>query len=72
MSAARHFFSRGTVPDAELAADIAGDVASARTAQRDLAEVGQHGDAARMGEAVDGYLDELSAVREGRWSPRHA
>ncbi|MFD4832624.1 hypothetical protein ACFWPV_22600 [Streptomyces uncialis] len=72
MSASRHFFSRGTVPDAQLKADITDDIASARTAQRDLTAAGQYGAADRMSATVDGHLDELNDVRNGSWKPRHA
>lgn len=72
MPAARHFFSRGSVSDDQLKADIKDDIASARGAQRDLQAAGQTDMAARMGRAVDEHLDELNAVNNGTWRPRHA
>lgn len=72
MSAARHHFQRGTLSDSQLTTDIQADITAARGAQRDLAATGQHGMAARMGEAVDEHLDELSAVKNGTWRPMHA
>lgn len=55
-----------------LKADIEADVAAARGAQRDMQATGQHGQAARMGEAVDESLDELNDVKRGTWRPKHA
>lgn len=72
VSAARHFFARGTVSNAQLRTEIKADVASARGAQRDLKAAGQHRAADRMGEAVDEHLDELNAVDNGTWTPKHA
>ncbi|MGW6924457.1 hypothetical protein ACWGA9_24750 [Streptomyces sp. NPDC054950] len=72
MSSAHHFLARGSLSDAELKNDIKADVASARGAQRDLQQAGQHGVAARMGEAVDEHLDELNDANRGIWSPKHA
>ncbi|MEV6833621.1 hypothetical protein AB0N17_03660 [Streptomyces sp. NPDC051133] len=72
MSGARHFFARGTVPDKQLKAEVKADIKSARGAQRDLAATGQHGAADRMGAAVDEHLDELNAVNNGTWTPKHA
>jgi hypothetical protein len=72
MSSARHFFAPGTVSDEQLKSDIKADVASARSAQRDLQAAGQHGMAARMGEAADEALDELNTANNGTWKPRHA
>ncbi|MFJ4623046.1 hypothetical protein [Streptomyces sp. NPDC088812] len=47
-------------------------IASARGAQRDLQQAGQYGVAARMGEAVDEHLDELTDANRGTWKPKHA
>lgn len=71
MSAARHFFSRGTFSDAELAEDIKQDIKAARGAQKDLKAAGQYGVANLMGQAVDEHLDELNDVKAGRWNPFH-
>lgn len=72
MSSARHFLARGSLSDAALKTDIQADITSARTAQRDLQQAGQHGVADRMGQAVDEHLDELNDARNGTWKPRHA
>jgi len=69
MSASRHF-SRPSSTE-QLVDEIKADVASARGAQRDLQEAGQHRLAARMGEAVDEHLDELNAAKNGTWRPKH-
>ncbi|MEH0542973.1 hypothetical protein QA802_07790 [Streptomyces sp. B21-105] len=72
MSSARHFLARGSLSDTELKNDIQADITSTRNAQRDLAQAGQHGVAARMSEAVDEHLDELNDANRGTWKPRHA
>jgi hypothetical protein len=72
MSAARHFFARGTVSDDQLKADIKADVAAARGAQRELQQAGQYGAATRMGDTTDEYLDELNQANNGTWKPKHA
>lgn len=72
MSSARHFFARGSLSDADLKKDITTDITHARRAQRDLTAAGQHGVAARMGDAVDEHLDELNAANNGTWTPKHA
>jgi hypothetical protein len=72
MSAQRHFLPSGSVPADQLEADITADIKAARGAQRDLASAGQHGMAERMGDAVDENLDELTAVKNGTWRPKHA
>ncbi|MEH0578975.1 hypothetical protein QBA54_31900 [Streptomyces sp. B21-108] len=71
MSSARHFLARGSLSDADLQRDIQADITSSRNAQIDLQQAGQHGVAARMGEAVDEHLDELNDARNGTWKPRH-
>ncbi|GAA4824075.1 hypothetical protein [Streptomyces ziwulingensis] len=70
MSSSRHFFS--STPKDQVKAEIEADLAAARGAQRDLTAAGQHAVAARMGEAVDEHLDELNAVKNGTWKPKHA
>jgi hypothetical protein len=72
MSSARHFLPRGSVPDADLKNDIQTDITSARSAQREMAQAGQHALADRMSEAVDEHLDELNAANNGTWTPKHA
>lgn len=72
MSSARHFFQPGTLSADQLKTDIQADVAAARGAQRDLQAAGQHSTADQMGQAVDEGLDELNAVSDGTWSPKHA
>lgn len=72
MSAARHFFTLGTLTSDELKTDIKADITATRGAQRDLQNVGQHKVAADMGGAVDEHLDELNAAESGTWKPKHA
>jgi hypothetical protein len=72
MSSARHFFARGSVSDAALRSDIQADVTSARNAQINLQQAGQHRIAGQMAEAVDEHLDELNDVKNGTWRPKHA
>lgn len=72
MSAARHFFAPGTIPDTDLKADITADITAAHRAQRDMAATGQQAIAYRMGQAVDEHLDELTALKNGTWRPNHA
>lgn len=72
MSSARHFLTSGSLSSDELKNDIQADITSARNAQRDLAQAGQHRVAASMSEAVDEHLDELNAANNGTWKPRHA
>lgn len=72
MSAARHFLPNGSVPAEGLKADIEADIKAARGAQLDLQAARQHGAAARMGDEVDERLDELNAVKNGTWRPKHA
>ena len=72
MSAARHFTQPGTLTAEQLKTDIQDDVTSARGAQQQLQQTGQYGGAARMGDAVDEYLDELADASNGTWTPKHA
>lgn len=72
MSSARHHFTSGTLTDDQLRQDITTDITTARGAQRDLTAVGQHRTADLMGAAVDDGLDELAALNNGTWRPRHA
>jgi hypothetical protein len=72
MSSARHFLARGTVPADQLKADIQADITSSRQAQRALQQAGQHAIADRMGADADEALDELNAVNNGTWKPKHA
>ena len=72
MSAARHFFTRGTVSTDQIKAEVQADITAARGAQRDLTAAGQYSAAARMGAAVDEHLDELNDVNNGTWKPKHA
>ncbi|MEV7089455.1 hypothetical protein AB0O07_26790 [Streptomyces sp. NPDC093085] len=71
MSAARHYFSQGSLSTEELTTDIEADVMASRNAQKALEAAGQHRVAATMADAVDEYLDELSDARKGTWFPRH-
>lgn len=70
MSSARHYFAKPDSTD-RLKGEINADVAAARKAQKQMQEVGNHGLAARMGDAVDEALDELNDVSDGTWRPRH-
>jgi hypothetical protein len=72
MSAARHFFQRGTLSDDQLTTDIQSDISTSRQVQQELTSAGQYGAAARMSEAVDEHLDELNDVKRGSWRPKHA
>ncbi|CAL9294132.1 hypothetical protein [Streptomyces sp. SudanB25_2051] len=72
MGAARHFFRRSEVSDAQVAADIKDDIKASHKAQRDLAAAGQHGPAEGMRKATDEYLDEYNDLKSGRWFPKHA
>lgn len=69
MSSSRHFIKPAT--DEQLKAEIKADVAASRKAQQELMSAGQYGMAARMGEDADEALDELNAVNNGTWKPRH-
>jgi hypothetical protein len=72
VSSARHFSKPGTHTPDELKAQIAADATAARTAQRDLQVAGQDRMAGQMAAAVDEHLDELNAVSNGTWRPKHA
>ncbi|OEJ95291.1 hypothetical protein [Streptomyces thermolilacinus] len=72
MGAARHFFRRSEVSDAQVAADIKADVESSRKAERTFKAAGQHRLAEDMRKATDEYLDEYNDLKSGRWSPKHA
>jgi hypothetical protein len=72
MSSARHFFSRNTLSDDQLKADITADIKATRGAQEQMKAVGNYGEAEKLGRSVDDKLDELSDVNKGRWFPRHA
>ncbi|MFH8531545.1 hypothetical protein ACH4GE_24380 [Streptomyces tendae] len=72
MSSARHHVARGTVSDDVLKVDIQADIKNARNAQIDMQQAGQRRLAAEMGAAADEALDELNALNNGTWKPKHA
>ncbi|MER6607366.1 hypothetical protein ABT282_15990 [Streptomyces sp. NPDC000927] len=69
MASGRHF--RVTQTPTETRQEIEADIANARHSQRELQAAGQHGHAENMRAAADEYLDELTDLNAGRWTPRH-
>lgn len=53
-----------------MQSDIKDDIATARSAQREMKAAGQYGLADRLGDAVDEHLDELNDAKRGSWRPR--
>ncbi|WP_055694234.1 hypothetical protein [Streptomyces prasinopilosus] len=70
MASSRHFFK--STPASQVKAEVEADLKASRAAQRDLMQAGQYRMAGQMADAVDEHLDELNAVNNGTWRPRHA
>lgn len=70
MASSRHFIRNQ--PTEQTRAEIKADIKNCRTAQRDLQATGQHHLANQMRQATDEHLDELNALNNGTWNPKHA
>ncbi|WP_326683050.1 hypothetical protein [Streptomyces sp. NBC_01237] len=70
MAASRHHRTDQT-PD-QIRQDIKNDIAASRREQRELQAAGNHRAGEAMRQETDRFVDELSDLNAGRWTPQHA